>query len=549
MGLARLWRGLRNERVSASGAAVAVGGDIRDSTITVGLDEKAVAAEIQPIREDFAKLAAQIAREKGLDPAPLREILARIGELDVPDDTIPSKLSAMADKLIELRKSLESATGGELSTIKRAALDFVSAGDFNQAYVLLEQGRVVAQLQRENASRTEAEILFDQAQIDELSFSYLAAAEKYSQAAALRADEVDESFKYLTKQANALQNQGEEFGSNSALIESIEIWRRARDLRPFDVAPDDYRKAHNNLGSAIASLAARETSNQLLYEVVAIYRETLTRDTRQSSPLYWIAATSNLASALQTIGGREGRLDLVVESSILFLDALTQVDPKIEASKWAGIQNNIGNSYKLLSEARGSEEIFAAAITAYEAALAVLQDEKDRAQKALILMNLAAVLTELGRFRNTEQPFLRAVSVFDKVFKLVPIERYPMQWAQSKLNLASALNSLGIVQNNVSVFEAAIVAANDALAIYSQNDHPHHWANGRWGVGIALKLIAERTQDLDKAKMAVDNLLEAKTIIDGTEDDRSKPFIASALVEAVAQYQQMRDSAQFNEAI
>jgi hypothetical protein len=112
----------------------------------------------------------------------------------------------------------------------------------------------------------------------------LSAAAKYGEASILLAENASEAFKCLVKQANALQNQGEEFGDNEALIASIEIWRQARELRPFDVAPDDHRKAHNNLGSAIYSLAMRETGNERLYEVTELNREVLARDTRQSAP-------------------------------------------------------------------------------------------------------------------------------------------------------------------------------------------------------------------------------------------------------------------------
>jgi tetratricopeptide (TPR) repeat protein len=147
----------------------------------------------------------------------------------------------------------------------------------------------------------------------ELRAGGLSAAAKYGEASILLAENASEAFKCLVKQANALQNQGEEFGYNEALIASIEIWRQARELRPFDVAPDDHRKAHNNLGSAIYSLAMRETGNERLYEVTELNREVLARDTRQSAPKFWVAATANLASALQAIGEREKRQDVLLE--------------------------------------------------------------------------------------------------------------------------------------------------------------------------------------------------------------------------------------------
>jgi hypothetical protein len=67
--------------VNISGPIGSVGGDIvgRDK---IGADEKEVGRQIaeaqRPVTEELARLTAQIAREKGVEIAPLRAILGKL---------------------------------------------------------------------------------------------------------------------------------------------------------------------------------------------------------------------------------------------------------------------------------------------------------------------------------------------------------------------------------------------------------------------------------------------------------------------------------------
>jgi DNA-binding transcriptional MerR regulator len=170
---------------------VGAGRDIRDSTIHVGLDEKEVGQRIdeaqRPISRQLATLASQIAREKGVEIAPLRAILVKLGEAGVPDHEIPARLDAAADQLIELRTQLARLTNDrpEFASIRNQALAHIDRGEFDAARAALAHGREAARELRENVSRNEAEFLADEARIDHLQLDYRAAAEKYAGAAAL----------------------------------------------------------------------------------------------------------------------------------------------------------------------------------------------------------------------------------------------------------------------------------------------------------------------------------------------------------------------------
>jgi hypothetical protein len=74
---------------------------------------------------------------------------------------------------------------------------------------------------RQERSREEAALLGDEARIDRLQLNYRTAANKFAEAAALLTFDAEAALNNLVEQGNTLQSQGEEFGDNSALVESV----------------------------------------------------------------------------------------------------------------------------------------------------------------------------------------------------------------------------------------------------------------------------------------------------------------------------------------
>src|ERR1700731_3386052 len=68
--------------------------------VIINPDAKDVVA---PIKEQVEQLAAQVAREKGVEVVPLRRVLDKLGEKGVPEEDIPKRLEAAADELIKFR--------------------------------------------------------------------------------------------------------------------------------------------------------------------------------------------------------------------------------------------------------------------------------------------------------------------------------------------------------------------------------------------------------------------------------------------------------------
>lgn len=138
----------------------------------------------------FDAVLAAIAATKGVDELPLRRVLEKLGETDVPVTEIPARLERAADELLRLRDDLSRLRneGPQFDAIRAAALAHIEAGEFDAARTALRRGRETARQMREEASRIEAGFLVDEARVDRLDLAYDAATSKLEEA--LRIDPI-----------------------------------------------------------------------------------------------------------------------------------------------------------------------------------------------------------------------------------------------------------------------------------------------------------------------------------------------------------------------
>src|SRR5580700_9430191 len=134
--------------VAAADQSVAAGGDIIESPVTYnyGLDASAVGDSITdatgPLYVQLKSLTEQVAREKGVPPAPLLAILEKLGELGVAETEILARLEAKADELIALRVQLARPSNQrpEFAALRAKALDLIDKGEFDAAREVLARG-------------------------------------------------------------------------------------------------------------------------------------------------------------------------------------------------------------------------------------------------------------------------------------------------------------------------------------------------------------------------------------------------------------------------
>jgi hypothetical protein len=227
--------------VEQKGTGIASGRDTNiNAPVTINPDAKEVVA---PINERLDKLTAQVARDKGVEIAPLRSVLGKLGEKGVREEDIPKRLDAAADELIKLRAEFEQFRHGApaLALIAQEAQTLIDKGDLDGARKALVRGREAARAQRSDASRDEAKFLALDARVDDLQLAYRPAAAKYAEAAGLIAPfDTEQQWDLLLDQAGELYKRGDEFGDNAALAEAIDAYRRCLALTPRSERPRDW---------------------------------------------------------------------------------------------------------------------------------------------------------------------------------------------------------------------------------------------------------------------------------------------------------------------
>jgi tetratricopeptide (TPR) repeat protein len=146
---------------------------------------------------------------------------------------------------------------------------------------------------------------------------------------------------YLEREADALFQQGNEFGDNSALRSAIDRFNRLLDLQPLGRLPLQWAGAQNNLGNTLATLGMRESGTAHLEEAIVAFRDALKELIRERVPLQWAAVQTSLGSALLALGGRESGTAHLEEAVAAFHDALKELTRERAPLQWAAVQNSL----------------------------------------------------------------------------------------------------------------------------------------------------------------------------------------------------------------
>ena len=260
---------------------------------------------LEKLETQQKELAEQIAREKGVEVAPLLAVLIKLGEMGVQEEDIPKRLYAAADELIKLRTENEMLRRGPpaLAAIAEEVQALIDNGDLDAARGALERGREAARTLRIESSRYEASFLAQEARVDDLQLAYRSAASKYAEAAILAAPfDARQQWGFLLGQARELYKQGEEFGDNAALAEAIDIYRHCLALVPAVERPLDWAMTQGGLATALATLGERESDPAKLEEAVTAFREVLKEYTHERVPLDWAMTQNNLGFSAMRSG-------------------------------------------------------------------------------------------------------------------------------------------------------------------------------------------------------------------------------------------------------
>ena len=426
--------------------------------------EAAVKGATEAQQEHIDKISETL----GVTKSAAKGLLKIVGEdSNIPDDKLGEALAKAGEDFQRLRLQLKIAETNPDNPTARSLVEQakgeVEAAHFERAEELLRQATQV-----QIAVAQEARKLKEQAQAAEdaqmLGAASSTAAEgdvamterRYKEAAELFGQAADyvpsgrerERGGYLLRQADALFRQGEERGDRQALLNAVEIDRRALTEFPRAQAPLDWAQTQNSLGNALETLGEWGSGTARLEEAVAAYRAALEERTRDRVPLDWATTQTNLGFALMRLGERESGTARLEEAVAVYGHALEERTRKRVPLDWAQTQNNLGLALWRLGERESGTTRLEEAVAAYRAAL----EERTR-------------------------------------------ERVPLGWATTQNNLGIALESLGERESGAGRLEEAVAAYRAALEERTRDRVPLDWAMTQDNLGLALSSLGERERD------------------------------------------------------
>jgi tetratricopeptide (TPR) repeat protein len=273
--------------VHAEQGGIAAGGSMIGNTIyqenpeTLKLLAKTIAdknASEDKRREAEVKVA-ELSAKLGFTSQAVTEFFKILGEQAVPDEKVPTRLIDIATHFAATRDQLaalepDDPRAAELTTQAKGALD---KGQLAEADALLGRAKELeaaalreARKLKQRAQEAEdrhalnlAKMEASQGDIALTQLRYKDAAEHFRQAVAGAPEtQADTRWGYLTKEADALYRQGDEFGDNAALTEAIKRYRYLAELRPREASPSNWVVTQNNLGNALETLGERESGTR-----------------------------------------------------------------------------------------------------------------------------------------------------------------------------------------------------------------------------------------------------------------------------------------------
>jgi tetratricopeptide (TPR) repeat protein len=495
------------QQIRAETGGIAIGGSVAGSTINIGVPPEQLAALVRQatdLSETQKKVIAKLEDELDLNQRQIRAALGILGENDIPPERLAAKLVEIAERFKDLQATASAQPGDDpkIAALKADAQKAVDAGELTKADALLADVETEQRRALDRLAVDAAETSARRGEIALTRLRYAEAATHFAKAAAIfppNSAHEDKRISYLTNEANALYQQGEELGDNSALLLAIERRRRLAELITSERAPLEWPRVQNALGIALFTLGEREGGTARLEEAITIHRGVLTQPIRERLPLEWAMAQSGVANALQVIGMREGGTLKLEQAIAAYQEALKERTRERAPLQWATTQNNLGSALASLGERQSGTSKLEQAVAAFREVLLEYTRERAPLDWAMTQNNLGTVL---WRLRRTEE----AIAAFREALKERTRERVPLQWAATQSNLGNALGALGGRESGTAKLEEAVAAFREALKERTRERMPIEWAQSFGNEGVALILLAERRADVTMAEAALNQI-------------------------------------------
>ena len=514
---------------------VAVGGDIRDSTITVGSSPEQVATLIrasnEALRTTYETQVKALSGQLDVTQNALLGFFQTLREQNVPVEKLPATLATIAERYRAMQERLAALDPDDpavkaLIAAARAALD---VGEYDRADTLLSQAetaelaaaRQAEQLAHDaqaTADRRRLNAAAARAERGELSLTrlnFLEAAEHFRAASETApASAPTERGTYLRRCADAFSDYGDQQGDNTALLQAIALYERVLEALSRARVPLAWATTQTNLGIALRTLGAREAGTARLEEAVAAYRAALEEITRAQVPLAWAATQHNLGVALATLGAREAGTARLEEAVAAYRAALEERTRAQAPLAWATTQTNLGVALATLGAREAGTARLEEAVAAYRAALEEITRARAPLDWAATQNSLGAALATLGAREAGTARLEEAVAAYRAALEEATRARVPLAWAATQHNLGVALATLGEREAGTARLEEAVAAYRAALEEITRARAPLDWAATQNSLGAALATLGAReagTARLEEAVAAYRAALEERT--------------------------------------
>ena len=266
-------------------------GDVSSSTI-VGIPHEKVEELVRGAKLSRERLTTQqpenvalLRKQLEFNEGQALAALDVIAENDIPLELSVVKLVEIAERFKALQRALSgpSSDDPKAATLEAKARKALDAGKLAQAdefFAEVQTGQTDV-LDRAGTLVKRGEIALARLRYVEAATHFAKAASVFPPGSTYEGKRIG----YITRQASALYQQGEDFGDNGALRLAIELYKRVIDLSSRERAPLQWAAMQNSLGNALRVLGGHESGAANLEEAVAAYREALMELTRERAPL------------------------------------------------------------------------------------------------------------------------------------------------------------------------------------------------------------------------------------------------------------------------
>jgi len=471
-------------------------GVFQGNTIIQGLDRDSMIAAFEassePMHQSIKDLIETVARDKGLEYASLRAILAKMNENDVPDADIVNRLSTAADQLVDLRERLAAREGlGEIDAARHEILKLVDEGNLSAARdrARAQRDEIVQQRDRE-----EAETWYQEGTLSFLMADYDATAAAFKKAAALFKSVDHRRYQLcLCYAANALEADYLLVrGDINRQREAVQLHKEALASTSLEDSPEAWAQLNQDLGVALMHLATREKGNSRHCAALVAFRRALGVYTFAAFPDNWFRTSINLLSCLISFAPEEldgTLLDEALEVSAQLVarkDMLTN-KPLLLGLLLAGRATVLRAAARACGAKPDFDELLGLAHEAHKFA-AEGDDEFMLGQLTQLHVDILQQKAEAeGNLANS----VEAVRILRALLERLKVENVPKLAAELERRQGEILLSISKKIENADQKEVlinqAVEYAASALQRVDAEDDPDFLAHSKYTFGMALQ--------------------------------------------------------------